>query len=279
MRLKILFLLLSCCALSYGQERICSSQDSTAVEEKMQSLAQMLAETQGDTIVAIGKTFLETPYVAKTLEIGKTESLVINLQGLDCTTFVENVMAFGLIQKNKTFTFDAFTDALLKIRYRDGVLNGYGSRLHYFTEWIRNNEKKGLVKNITAELGGQEISKPINFMTTHRNLYPFLKDDANFKVIQEAEEKLNSEVFCNLPQDQVAANERLIASGDIIALTTNINGLDVTHTGIATREADGRIHLLHASTSGEVTVTQMPLSDYLKTVKGNIGIMIVRPVY
>jgi hypothetical protein len=71
----------------------------------------------------------------------------------------------------------------------------------------------------------------------------------------------------------------LIRSGDIIALTTSIKGLDITHTGIATREADGRIHLLHASTgSMEVEVSKLPLTDYLKDIKNNTGIMVARPL-
>jgi len=155
---------------------------------------------------------------------------------------------------------------------------GYGSRLHYFSEWISNNETKGLLKEITSEIGGIEINKEINFMGTHRDLYPFLKEDSNFEKILETEAALAQRTFCYLPQDQIEANEHLIQTGDIIALATSINGLDVTHTGIATREKDGRIHLLHASTgSMEVEVSKLPLADYLKGVKKNIGIMVARP--
>ena len=117
-------------------------------------------------------------------------------------------------------------------------------------------------------------------MSTHRELYPFLQSDANFEGIQEAEKALNSDVFCNLPQEKILAKEHLIQSGDIIALTTSIKGLDVTHTGIATREKDGRIHLLHASTtSGQVEVSKLPLVAYLKKIKGNIGITVARPIF
>ena len=115
-------------------------------------------------------------------------------------------------------------------------------------------------------------------MGTHRELYPFLKEDENFKKILTTEKELAKESFCYLPQDQIAANEHLIQTGDIIALATAINGLDVTHTGIATREEDGRIHLLHASSgSMEVEVSKLPLADYLKGIKKNIGILVARP--
>jgi len=115
-------------------------------------------------------------------------------------------------------------------------------------------------------------------MSSHRELYPFLSDDGNFGKIQASENYLNDQAICILPQDRIADNEHLIQTGDIIALTTSIDGLDITHTGFATREKDDRIHLLHASTgSMEVEVSELPLSDYLKKVKKNTGIMVARP--
>lgn len=263
--------------LLIAQQITCSPADKQAFEDKTIEIDGLLENDFGKTLVAIGKTFMGTPYVAKTLEIGETETLVVNLHGLDCTTFVENVLAFSLLLKEGKSDFGSFTDALEKIRYKDGRLDGYGSRLHYFSEWIRNNEKKGLLKEITSEIGGVEISKEINFMGTHRELYPFLSDDVNYEKIIETEKTLNSKGFCYLPQDEIEANEHLIQTGDIIALATSINGLDVTHTGIAIREKDGRIHLLHASTgSMEVEVSKLPLADYLKGIKKNTGIMVAR---
>lgn len=260
----------------FSQQITCTPKDKEAVKDKLIQVDGLLEKDLGKTMVAVGKTFLGTPYVAKTLEIGKTESLVVNLHGLDCTTFVENVLAFSLLLKNGQSSFDDFTQALETIRYKDGELDGYASRLHYFSEWIANNESKGLLKDITNEIGGKEITKPINFMSTHRDLYPFLSDDANFEKIKASEKYLNEQVICVLAQEDILDNEHLIKSGDIIALTTSIKGLDITHTGIATREKDGRIHLLHASTVGKVVVSKLPLIDYLKKIKGNTGIMVAR---
>ncbi|PIB28816.1 hypothetical protein BFP77_09310 [Maribacter sp. 4U21] len=260
----------------FSQQITCTPKNKQAVKDKLIQVASLLEKDLGKTMVAVGKTFLGTPYVAKTLEIDKTELLVVNLHGLDCTTFVENVLAFSLLLKNGQSSFDDFTQALETIRYKDGELDGYASRLHYFSEWIANNESKGLLKDITNEIGGKEITKPINFMSTHRDLYPFLSDDANFEKIKASEKYLNEQVICVLAQEDILANEHLIKSGDIIALTTSIKGLDITHTGIATREKDGRIHLLHASTVGKVVVSSLPLIDYLKKIKGNTGIMVAR---
>ncbi|WP_394747852.1 N-acetylmuramoyl-L-alanine amidase-like domain-containing protein [Spongiimicrobium salis] len=263
----------------HAQDIVCSAEDRQAFETKIAAIQDIKTTDFGTTLVTVGKTFLGTAYVAKTLEIGSKESLVVNLQGLDCTTYIENVLAFGLLLKNKTYGFDDFLDALENIRYRDGELNGYASRLHYFSEWVRDNEKKGLVQDITSVVGGKEISKDIDFMSTHRELYPFLKNnDKNFKKIQETEIALNSTPQCILSQEDIEANEHLIKSGDIIALATSIKGLDVTHTGIALKMKNGRLHLLHASTVGEVTITKEPLVDYLKKIKKNIGITVARPL-
>ncbi|SKB52419.1 N-acetylmuramoyl-L-alanine amidase-like domain-containing protein [Maribacter arcticus] len=265
--------------LGHTQQITCSPKDKVAVEEKIKAIEELLQPDFGSTIVSVGKTFMKTPYVAKTLEIGDTETLVVNLQGLDCTTFVENVLAFSMLLKQQEDSFDAFVKNLEVIRYKDGDLDGYASRLHYFSEWIANNAEKGLLKDITGEIGGAEITKDIDFMSTHRDLYPFLADDANFEKIKASENYLNSQAICVLAQDKIAENDHLIQSGDIIALATSINGLDVTHTGIATREKDGRIHLLHASTgSMEVEVSKKPLAEYLKGIKSNTGIMVARPL-
>jgi len=266
--------------VTYGnaQKITCSPEDKSLFETKISDLEQTKASSLGDTIALIGQSFLGTPYVEKTLEIGDTETLVVNFGGLDCTTFVENVLAFSLMLQNQQKDFENFTENLETVRYRNGDLNGYPSRLHYFTEWIRNNEKKGLVKDITAELGGVELEKPINFMGTHRNLYPFLASDENFEAMLSVEKEIAKEKLCYLPKDQIESKEHLIKSGDILALATSIKGLDVTHTGIAIHQPDGRLHLLHASSkNGEVEISELPLADYLKNIKSNIGIIVARP--
>jgi len=264
-------------SISFAQQITCSLKDKALFNNKIERIQDFQKQSIGEAIVAIGKSFLGTPYVAKTLEIGEKESLVVNLQGLDCTTYVENVLVFSSLLRNNETTFDAFAKALETIRYKGGRLNGYPSRLHYFTDWIKDNQKKGLLIDVTNEIGGSAIKKEINFMSSHKDLYPFLKDnDENVQKIKATEEELNQEAICVVLQEDIATNEHLIKSGDIIALTTSIKGLDVTHTGIATREKDGRIHLLHASTSGQVKVSKLPLVEYLKKIKHNTGIIVSR---
>ncbi|MCP4977028.1 MAG: DUF1460 domain-containing protein [Maribacter sp.] len=274
--ISIIILFFGLVNLGYTQQITCSAEDKQAFEDKIIEIDGLLEKDFGQTLVAVGKTFLGTPYVAKTLEIGESETLVVNLHGLDCTTYVENVLAFSLLLRKGESDFNSFVKELETIRYKNGKLDGYASRLHYFSEWIANNEEKGLLKDISSELGGVEITKEINFMSSHRDLYPHLINDENYEKIQASENYLNNESICFLPQDQIVANEHLIKSGDVIALTTSIDGLDITHTGIALREKDGRIHLLHASSSGEVKISGLPLVDYLKKVNKNTGIMVAR---
>lgn len=281
LNIKVCFFILLALGIpstTFSQQITCSPEDKSLFETKISDLEKTRASSLGDTIAMVGQSFLGTPYVEKTLEVGDTETLVVNFGGLDCTTFVENVLAFSLMLKEQQKNFENFTENLETVRYRNGDLNGYPSRLHYFTEWIRNNEKKGLVKDITADLGGVELEKPINFMGTHRDLYPFLTSDENFDAMLAVEKEIAQEKLCYLPQDQIESKEHLIKSGDIIALATSIKGLDVTHTGIAIHQPDGRLHLLHASSkNGEVEISELPLADYLKNIKSNIGVIVARP--
>lgn len=278
MRHNLVFLFLLVLFWGMAQKTSTNQVDHALFKAKIEQLSRIKGNSLGDSLIYIGKSFLGIPYVEKTLELGQSESLVINLRGLDCTTYVENTLALGLLLQEGQNDFNSFAQNLKTIRYRNGKIAGYPSRLHYFTEWIRDNQKKGLIRDITGELGGISHNKPINFMGTHRNLYPFLKSDENFERILEMEAKVAQEPLCYLPQDEIAKQEQNIQSGDIIALATAIKGLDVTHTGFAIRMPTGRIHLLHASSSGSVQITKEPLEVYLKKIKNNIGIMVARPI-
>lgn len=265
--------------LSFSQGLVCSPEDKGAFENKIKELEQHKVQNPGELLVSIGKSFIGTPYVAGTLEVAEFESLVINLRGLDCTTFVENVLALAIIFDKGDLAFETYTDVLQNIRYRNGVLSGYASRLHYFSEWITDNEKKGWVKEVTQYLGGAPMGKTRDFMTSNRDLYPHLKSQENYEEMRSVELTLKDQPVYYLPKSAIAKQEQLIRHGDIIALATSIDGLDVTHTGIASREQDGRIHLLHASSKGQVEVSKLPLTDYLDGIKNNIGILIARPTF
>ena len=267
-------------ALLHGQKMLNytteDSQRFAALTQQMEALG-LSDLANNERLITLGKLFLGTPYVAKTLEQEGDESIVLNLRGLDCTTYVENVLAFNQLSLQSEKSLEEFGKQIERIRYRDGRLRGYSSRLHYFSDWISNNEEKGLVKDLTASLGGVKEVRNIDFMGKHPQFYPQLSEEAEVQKITKIEEGLSTRPFVYLPLAKIPAIEHQIESGDILALVTSINGLDVTHTGFALWQ-NGQLHLLHASTSGEVVISEKPLTAYLKGIKKNIGILVVRPL-
>ncbi|MEZ4773480.1 MAG: DUF1460 domain-containing protein [Bacteroidia bacterium] len=226
----------------------------------------------------VGKKLLGTPYVAKTLEIEGAEQLVVDLSGLDCTTFLENVVVFSRLIKKDKLDFESFSRELENLRYRDGQLDGYDSRLHYFSDWIFHNQQKGIIKDVTKACGGKPYVKPINFMSTHTSAYRQLADSAFVRSIRLAEKDINSREYYYIPKAEILQNESRIESGDLIAITTSIAGLDIVHVGFAIKK-NGRTHLFHASTgSMKVEISEKPISEYLAGNKNQSGIMVCRLV-
>lgn len=146
---------------------------------KVEALLQKASALPGDSsrTMFFARQMLGVPYVAGTLDEGKEENLVVHLDKVDCTTFVETVLALALADKDKERNFGSFKKALQHIRYRGGVLNGYPSRLHYFSEWIKDNERKGIVKERTDEFSTLQQELHLNFMSTHPDSYRQLKDN------------------------------------------------------------------------------------------------------
>ena len=250
----------------------CPVADKQRAEKVLKYLSENTDQSLPQLVITTGKQFMGVPYVAKTLELPGEEQLVVNLHGLDCTTFLENVVALSRAAHLNQYQFDTYQKELMRLRYRKGKLAGYPSRLHYFTDWLYENEQKGLLKNITAELGGKPYPKTLNFMSTHRDSYAQLAHDDFHKAIQDTEAKLNQRPEMKyIPQAELAKLEAGIQNGDLIAITTSIKGLDVVHVGFAIRQ-NNRIHLFHASTrSNEVEISAEPLADYLTRSKIQTG--------
>ena len=220
--------------------------------------------------------FLEKPYVAHTLEVTEEERVVVNLRAFDCTTFVETVIALTNTARQEKPAFGFFLDQLQKIRYREGQVQGYASRLHYTSDWVGENERKGLVTNISHLLGGVKEEKQIHFMTSHRDAYKQLKsDDQTLKEILTMENEINlREGFYYLPKADIAVITERIPHMAMIAFTTSIDGLDVTHMGFSFRQ-DGRLTFIHASSAkNRVVIDEKSLSDYCAAQKSCSGIIV-----
>ena len=248
-----------------------TAADTTIVER----LHNTFADKQ-PAITAIAKTFVGTPYVAHTLDHDDRETLVIDLTRFDCQTFVETVLA---LWRTDCASIDTLAGELRNIRYRDGQIDGFASRLHYLTEWIRNNEQHGIVRDITDSLGGKITAKRIDFMTTHSDRYRQLRHNpALTDSIRRHETAATQHPVAIVPKQAVAAIDDKIPEGAIIAIATDIDGLDYAHIGFAIR-IDGRTHLLHASSSRRcVCISTEPLADYLQAVSHFSGISIVVPI-
>jgi len=229
-------------------------------------------------IVEIGKSFTGTDYAAHTLEVNDEEKLVINLSGLDCNTFVDNVLAISRCIKQGKNSFENFKDELALIRYRDGKIDQYPSRLHYFSDWIYNNEEKGILKNITKVIGGENFEMNLNFMSSHPEYYKHLKANPEFiPIITEQEKEINKREHFFIPKEKIEEIEQEIESGDLLAFTSTIKGLDVNHVGIAVRMDDERIHILHAPNVGyKVQISELPLAEYVNNIEKDSGVIVVR---
>ncbi|MCW0481129.1 N-acetylmuramoyl-L-alanine amidase-like domain-containing protein [Gaoshiqia sediminis] len=258
-------------------EQVITTSEDRVILEKL--LKRFSAEKMSVPLLtaSIGKAFLGTRYVAYTLENGKDEQLVVNLREMDCTTFVENCLALAISLKSGEGNFATFVRNLEKIRYRDGKRDGYLSRLHYFSDWIYDNREKGLITEPITNIGSP-FDGMVNFMSTHPDNYPVLKENPELVpliVQQETVISTRKQVF--LKKEQIRLFEDNLQEGDLVGLTTRITGLDISHTGILVR-VNNRIHLLHASSSLEkVVISEEPLADLLMNRKSYTGIMVARP--
>jgi len=229
-----------------------------------------------ELILTAGRHFLESPYEAGTLDREGPEGLVINLRGFDCVTFVESALVLaGLIRSGKT-SFRDFTAGLERIRYRGGRCAGYASRLHYFTDWLCDNGRKGLILDITREIGGIPCRKRLHFLTDRREEHPGLKDPAEFRRLRIVEAVCSRRPLYFIPKAALETAADRIMDGDILAMTTEERGIDVSHTGLAVR-IKGQIRLLHASSAaGKVVLSDLPLGRYLRARRSRTGIIVGR---
>lgn len=282
MRSKIGIILLITIVLSgnlLASDPVISSMDKAIIKNKLDKFSKERSLPIGDLVLKIGLDFLNTPYVGKTLDKSKEEKLVINLHQLDCTTFAENCLALARTTKSDKPSVDKFCSELEGIRYRGGKMDGYASRLHYFSEWIADNENRHHVQSMAAQMGGKVLPLNLYIMSKNPKEYPqLINDPTTTAQIQAIEEKISAQKFYYIPADQFESIENLVKDGDIVTLTTSIPGVDVSHVGILLKK-DGRVHLLHASSSSmKVTVSAEPFAQYLTKSKRTTGVMIARPV-
>lgn len=255
-----------------------NGQDSIQVERWLNE-AVFLSKDSCRTL-HFAKQMLGVPYVAGTLDGNEEEQLVIHVDQLDCTTLVETVLALCIADKRGERNFVGFKKALVDVRYRGGVLDGYASRLHYFSDWIRDNERMGFVKECTSETSCSQPKKLwLDFMTTHVDSYMPMKKNRSLVCQMASIEKSWQGVdvsYISKDKLNLSPEELKIKDGDILAIVTNIKGLDVVHVGFAFWK-DNQLHLLHASSvAKKVIEDSQSLYEYTQNKKAHIGVRAIR---
>lgn len=275
----LLSLLVLLCTLttSCSQPQVRFTPEEKASFERL--LEQMLPQRElpmDQLVVQTALLKLGTPYVAGTLE-QDPEMLTVYMDKTDCILFVEMCLAFSLTLKEENPDFESYCDNLRQLRYRDGVAEDYSSRLHYTSEWIRQASDRGLMEEITAEIGGIAWPQEFSFMTTHTDSYRQLKEDPSLvEKIRSAEKYLNSFEYYYIPKADIASCEHLIRNGDIICFNSTTKGLDIAHVGYAYWQ-EGRLTFIHASSvEMEVVINKKPLTEYISGIKSNNGIRVIR---
>ncbi|MEO8562698.1 MAG: N-acetylmuramoyl-L-alanine amidase-like domain-containing protein [bacterium] len=240
----------------------------------------------GRATARAGELAIGTPYEANTLEAylraggsaSAREPLTASLTRFDCVTLVESSLSVARVARaGGAPTWERFEREIERMRYRGGSRGSYPSRLHYFSEWIADGERRGLVRDLGGALGGIEDTRPLRFMTEHRGSYVALADDGVFKAIGEMERGLDDRPRRVIPTAKIAEVSDGIQTGDVLAFATAIPGLDVTHAAFAYRDETGTLRVLHAPLSGgAVEVSKATLPDYVAALRRSTGILVAR---
>lgn len=214
-------------------------------------------------------------YEAGLLDAPEQEELVVTLEGSDCVIYVEMSLAMAMTTLQLQKSYDAFLENLEFIRYREGKIDGYPSRLHYFSDWLLTNEEKGLV-SIQYQEDNLPVIEPPDFMTGSRENYRHIADDDSlYREIRQMEEALAQYTLRYIPEDMIPEYEQRFETGDILAFVTTIDGLDITHTGLVKMDGD-EAGFYHASMTGAVIVDPNTIYEYT-TGRDNVkGIVIAR---
>jgi hypothetical protein len=242
-------------------------------QAKTQKLAQ---RSVGEIVQAIADQFLGYPYQENLLDRPNQETLVTSLRKFDCVLFVETVLAIARGIKAEDYSTTTFKDRLQHQRYENGNVS-YCDRLHYFSHWIEENQRQGVVTDLTSSLGGIPLGKTLNFMSENWKKYPKqVRDPASRKCIKAMETRWQNAKVMYIPTAQIYQQYGKLQAGDIIAIATDLPGLDVTHTGLVYRGTDGTVGLIHAAPGSGVKISS-DLQTYAERVDHAIGILVARP--
>lgn len=280
-RLTIIFLIAAASLQTLAQTETRfgnEASDTTFIGDLLTEASQQKFDTPENRVAFFARKFIGTPYGAHTLE-GEPEILTVRVDSLDCTTFVETAMALAMTIGEGRSSWRDFVYNLQRMRYRNGQVNGYPSRLHYICDWAVDNTHRGNIKDATMLFpGANYLQRTIDFMTTNRDKYPALADDDNYHRIRDLENGYRRHKFPYIKSSALGAKvtKNVFHEGDVVALVTKLNNLDVTHMGIIVLE-DGEPYLLHASsTDGKVEISKHNLAEFMRRNRQWLGIRVFR---
>ncbi|MDR1272922.1 MAG: DUF1460 domain-containing protein [Odoribacteraceae bacterium] len=271
--LPLLFLLLSA-RCSGGDTATIPVRDRVVLERYLEHARQhrLTSLPLHERVVAIGRFFLRVPYLSGTLDDGGPERLIVNLNEMDCVTFVDNVLALALLDAHDDESATRFLHNLRRLRYRDGKIDGYSSRLHYSTDWLFEMQRQGILRVVEWEGAALLPVNEVHYLSRHLR-----EDTALIAGMAAVERAINARETRYLPKGEVKTRTGQLRAGDIVLIATTRDSLDTSHLGIAV-EVDGNIHLLHASSDArEVVISPVPLRNYLQPVRRHAGIIVARP--
>ena len=278
--LALSFASLSAFAIAPSDMRFHCNNDTLKINELLRKGAECGKNNANELVAFYAKQLLGTPYVAHTLESNR-EWLTINIDELDCTTFVETLYALTRATLDMRRSWRDFACNIESIRYRNGELGDYSSRLHYVSDWIANNSHRGNIREVTAEIDGAKYEiKTINFMTANRDKYPQLADSAMFAKIKNFEIGYRMHRYPYLKKEWIDSKKTAagLKNGDFVALISKTEGLDVSHMGIIIKEGNS-FKLLHASSKEKKVVLEKDdLKETLRRNRSCTGIRIIRIV-
>ncbi len=185
---------------------------------------------------------------------------------LDCMTYVEHVLALAAC--NKASYEPEFLCRLIDIVYNaDGkpLMNHY--RNHFTSSWGDVNERKGYLVNV-ARNDPHALMRELYLNKVGSNRTFYVED--RFMIAEQPQQ------MWYFPLPPVLERKVNLASGDVVALVTDKEGLDVTHMGFFIEHSRKR-WLRHASIKLNRIVDQ-DFDQYLRDGKQIKGLMVFRPL-
>ena len=240
----------------------------------------------GERTAAVGRALVGTRYKSYTLEIDdRIEAASANFNGMDCWTFFEIALGFArmLDEPAEEWTPGRLLHYIELDRYRGGECTGdYLSRLHYLEDWLFDNDQRGLVDDLTRELGGVSVPHSAREMSAGWRHYRYLKANRRLlRPLAQMEARVSSHRLYMIPESRVAGIESKLRDGDIIGIVSRERGglYSTSHVGLAVR-ANGALHFMHASSPGNYgsVLIDARLSSYLYRYRSNAGILVARPL-